>query len=895
VFTITQPPASTLNLAASVFSTCVGNSIVLTGTNSGGTPGYTYTWTNGPSIATQTVAENAGGTYIYTLSSADGNNCLTSNTIAVDFVANPVLSINSVSICPLETGTLTVSGASGYLWNTAATTNSISDNPLVTTSYSVVGSALGCTSAATASIIIKPLPVPLISSNSPRCNNDNLLLYSNGGSSYSWAGPLGFSSSLQNPVLNPIGLTHAGVYDLTVTAANSCTASTSTTVVVNPTPTISATGATLCTIQNATLSSSSLPASSYHWSGPLGYSSSIQNPVLATPVVNASGQYTVKATSAVGCTNTAVANVQVVTPPSLTAQLSSHSLCSQAFNGSPNTITLTASGANTYSLVTVPDLFNANPGGPISPLSAIPPNTGAASATLSGSNGVCTLTLGLTFTIIPNPTVSIYNYTPEICAGQNFTYTNSGANSYTWNSATPNFTTYNNGGVAVANPSINSVFSVYGGSLGCNSASQTSTIVVHPIPTISITPAESKICIGKSTLLTAQGTATSFTWNPSTGLTNASGSQVTAAPLLNQSYTVTGSANHCTTTAKANITVLALPQPSATASKPAVCDQESVTLTGTGGESYHWNGPNNISYDGKIVSFKTSVNHSGVYTLTVKDLNGCSNSTTSTIHVIQLPQGSLVSDKMQGCVPFCADFNYSNSAPNASVITTTWELNRKTFSGKTFNYCFTTVGEHIITGKFKDTQTGCLNTQTVVVQGLPVPQADFRWLPETPIEGLEDVLFVNSSIGEKQETFSWFFVDNTNYKTQSENTSFFFREAGVYPVAYIVKNAYGCSDSIVKVITIAPDFNFYVPDAFTPNGDDRNEIFTPVVRGVKLYDLKIFNRWGNLIFHSTDVNNGWDGTFNSEECKQDVYVWKAGVSSIHGEAKQYSGQVTLLR
>src|SRR5690606_21576453 len=131
-----------------------------------------------------------------------------------------------------------------------------------------------------------------------------------------------------------------------------------------------------------------------------------------------SGSYTVKSTSPVGCTNTAIANVQVVAPPSLTAQLSSHSLCSQAFNGSPNTITLTAGGANNYSLVTVPDMSISNPSGPVSNLTAIPPNTGIASATLSGSNGVCTVTTSLTFSIIPNPTVSVNNYTPEICAGQ---------------------------------------------------------------------------------------------------------------------------------------------------------------------------------------------------------------------------------------------------------------------------------------------------------------------------------------------------------------------------------------------------------------------------------------------------------------------------------------------
>src|SRR5690606_5770627 len=110
--------------------------------------------------------------------------------------------------------------------------------------------------------------------------------------------------------------------------------------------------ATLCSSQTLVLNGSSVPGASFLWKGPLRFSSTAQNPVIVHPPASASGDYTLQVTSAESCTNSAVAHVSVVPPPSLTVALSAPSLCAQAFNGSPNTITLTSSGADTYTLYT---------------------------------------------------------------------------------------------------------------------------------------------------------------------------------------------------------------------------------------------------------------------------------------------------------------------------------------------------------------------------------------------------------------------------------------------------------------------------------------------------------------------------------------------------------------
>jgi gliding motility-associated-like protein len=111
----------------------------------------------------------------------------------------------------------------------------------------------------------------------------------------------------------------------------------------------------------------------------------------------------------------------------------------------------------------------------------------------------------------------------------------------------------------------------------------------------------------------------------------------------------------------------------------------------------------------------------------------------------------------------------------------------------------------------------------------------------------------------------------------------------------IVENKWGCIDSAVKYIKIEPDFGIYVPNVFTPNGDGHNDIFMPVVNGLKKYKLEIFDRWGERVFLSLSPQSGWDGTFKEALCKQDIYIWKIIISSIDGREIEKSGEVLLYR
>ena len=892
LFLIMQPLAQVITLTAGSPTACPGTGVVLTGTASGGTPGYSYSWSGPSSGNTATVSENMPGTYVYSITSVDNNSCQATGTISVDFIAPPTLSVGNVYICPLQTGTLTVSGASSYTWNNVTVGNTFTASPPASQQYTVVGSALGCNSTATAAIILKPVPVPAIGNNVPVCQNGNLQLYATAGAAYSWDGPQGFSAGTQNPLISSVTLNHSGVYNVTVTGVNSCTASISKTIMVNPTPTLSAAGSTVCTSQTLSLYASSA-GSSFLWNGPNGFSSATQNPVLSNLVLASGGDYTVRVTSAAGCTNAAVAQASVVLPPSLSIALSGNgTLCAQALNGSPNTITLTSSGAASYTLTTPNHLYNTNPNGPVSPLTSVPPFQGTvtvATATLQGSNGICTAITTVSFSIIPNPTVAL-TPTPVICAGQSYTYHSAGANSFTWGPGSPGLNTYT-GPVTVASPTLTSVYSVVGGSLGCNSGTQTSTITVFPLPLVSIAPQNPLICRGKNIDLVASGTGTFYQWSPPIGLSSVTGATVSAAPSQSQEYTVVASANNCTSQAMVTVTVLPLPVPVIALDDNRFCLNEEVTLKGTGGVRYAWAGPDGLKGYGPVFSFiANSLALTGEYTLTATDAKGCSASTGTVIEIDPLPAGKLTGPT-EGCVPFQSDYKFSPI--NSIHITGNWVINNKSFTGNPFSYYFTQPGEYKIMGHLQDTVTQCRDSYTLFVQAYSPPVADFTWLPEKPVEEFDEVIFTNKSTGEDQTAWSWFI--NNGYSSNDENTSFLFKEAGNYPVALVVMTERGCSDTVVKSVFIEQDFTMYVPNAFTPNGDNVNDVFLPVIRSLKTYQLRIFDRWGQMVFSTSDILQGWDGTFNGQPCKQDVYSWKVVLDSDNGTVKEAAGGVLLFR
>ncbi len=907
VFTSPVPLAGTLNsgsIACNGASTGTANYTNITG----GSVSQNYLWTNG--ILSYTLpgpANLSAGSWSSVVTDAL-TGCSISNTFLITqpTALTATLSGSNQGACAGATVALTTTVNGGtppynYLWAGGPASANYTPGPAPgsITVYSVT--ALDLNNCAVAgSIVINSSPAPVIVLNSSvLCQASNLsfsVSSASGGTGFSWTGPQAFSSLLQANNLSSVLPNQGGVYQLTVTAANGCTASANATVLINPTPTLSAVGSTICTSQTLNVSANSVPGASFSWSGPSGFTSALQNASVANPLLGQSGTYTLIATSIDGCSNTALANVSVISPPNLTIALSSSSMCAQALNGSPNTIILNSSGATTYTLSTPNHISNSNPGGPASPLSLLPPYSlsGPATSTLVGSNGICTSSLAATFTIIPNPTVSIISATPVICAGQTFTYTSTGANSYVWSASNPGSFVYTTGSVAVANPSVNSVFSVFGGSLGCNSVLQSHNITVNPLPVFNIA-GNPVICLGTPAVLSAIGTGTLYNWSPNVGLNAYSGATVSANPMANQNYMVTASLNNCTTTAMIAVVVLPLPSASIIVSKPVICLNDTVTLQGFGGKTYNWQGPANFNSGSQNVIFSVNnISYAGNYILTVTDANGCKNKANTNILVQQLPGGSLTGQQ-QGCIPFCTELQLTTN-PAVSI---DWSFNQRNIKGKKFYQCFGNAGTYRVWSNFYDSTTTCSNSLEYDILVYPKPKTDFNFNPEQPVENFDKVQFSDASDGAVQ--YSWIFGKST-FSSNRKNPEFLFENTGYYPVVLVVQNKWQCSDTVIKVVYVAPDFAVYVPNAFTPNEDGLNELFVPVLRGSKAFTFTIFDRWGKKIFETSDITKGWDGSFKGEVCQEDVYIWKLIVSGENDvnsdkgkQVRNLTGEVLLYR
>ncbi|MFN5888623.1 MAG: hypothetical protein ACK438_11700, partial [Flavobacteriales bacterium] len=469
------------------------------------------------------------------------------------------IGINDFSIKPCFTVAAPTAVAQGFcgsatVANLAATGNSIAwyststgNSPLASTTalisgtYYVSQTVTGCESQRTAAnITINSLPTVNASQNQTVCAGTSVTLNGSGAQSYTW------NNNVQNGVAFTPSTTQT--YTVTGTDANGCTNTAQVQVAVNALPTVSAgSNQTVCAGTSVTLSGSG--ASTYTWNN------NVQNGVAFTP--STTQTYTVTGTAANGCTNTAQVQVTVNALPAVSAG-QNQAVCAGT------AVTLNGSGAQSYT-------WNNNLQNGVA---FTPSTTQTYTVTGTDANG-CTNTAQVQVAVNALPTVSA-GQNQAVCAGTAVTLNGSGAQSYTWNNNVQN-------GVAFT-PSTTQSYTVTGTAAnGCTNTAQVQ-VAVNALPAVSAGQNQA-VCAGTSVTLSGSG-AQSYTWN------NNVQDGVAFTPSTTQTYTVTGTdANGCTNTAQTTITVNALPTISA-GSNQTVCAGTSVTLNGSGAQSYTWN--NNV-------------------------------------------------------------------------------------------------------------------------------------------------------------------------------------------------------------------------------------------------------------------------------------------------------------
>lgn len=893
LFFINQPPAATITLSSASPTVCAGHSITLGALVAGGTPTYSYLWNNGSTTNTTSVTQATAGIIVNTLTILDAHSCQYTHTIGINYIPNPIISAVNVSICPLQTATLTATGATGYTWSTGSNANMMITSPATTSQYTVIGSSQSCTAQATPHVYLYAMPNPNVTSNSPVCEGDILSFTVSAASSYVWTGANGFASVNQINTISSASLVNAGAYQVTVTTANSCTTSSSFTVTVHLTPTVSASGATVCNTQTVYLAANSVAGVNYNWHGPNGFVSALQNPSIASPSVSSSGNYTVKVSSAQGCTNSAITSVTVTGMPIVNLNTNSPVCTGETINlvGQSNKpgVTYSWSGPNSFSSALQNPVINGA-------------GTAAAGVySLDVILGPC-IANKVSQPLIINalPTATITSNSP-VCVTKAMIFSaisSQATNSYTWHAP---------GGVYLygTNPQRDSATLAYNGnytlsikdSNGCKATVSASAQVI-PNPVLRATG--DTVCLNSDAILKAVG-ADTYNWYNASGIMISAADEVLLASAVFTSasvYTVVGkSVNTCTSSTTATVMTRPLPIPELTIEPSTrACLNTTLTFRASGATHYTWAGPANTRFIGKELNIAiNNIGYSGVYTLTGTDANGCSAIKTTTLTVNNLPGGSLQADRQEGCAPFKANLYYVLSPYSARLLSNSWFLNGKYLSSQNdFSYTLSKAGEYKFTGELLDTN-GCSYKPELLIKAYDVPQADFTYMPQQPVEGAE-VLFTNKSKGAIK--FNWYFLNTQNNNADEikfENPSVTFETGGSFPVVLVASNQWGCSDTLVKTIRVEDDFVVYVPNAFTPNDDDHNEVFLPVIRGAKFFTFSVFDRWGEKIFETKTIGEGWNGKRGESPCKSDTYVWKLILSGQNGEQRETIGKVNLYR
>ncbi len=354
-------------------------------------------------------------------------------------------------------------------------------------------------------------------------------------------------------------------------------------------------------------------------------------------------------------------------------------------------------------------------------------------------------------------------------------------------------------------------------------------------------------------------------------------------------YTVTADLNGCTITDQVQVTVNPLPTVDAGADQ-TICEGESITLSGSGAQSYLWD---NGVVDGDPITPSATNTYSVVGT----DANGCQNVDQVTITLEPAPVVSFNGDVLTGCEPHTV--NFTNTTANGSNCT--WDFG----DGTTAQGCAGVSHTYSNSGSYSVTLTvenasGCVGTTTLTnyVQVTGPPIADFTADPMITDITDTEVNFTNESIGGTD--FTWDFGDASGELTTYDATHTFpDEESGEYIVTLIASNGPDCADTARLLIQVKDVIIFYVPNTFTPDGDEYNQTFQPIFTSgydPQDFQLLIFNRWGEVIFESRDASIGWNGTYGGKYVKDGTYIWTIEFQETMSDKRHYhQGHVNMLR
>lgn len=288
----------------------------------------------------------------------------------------------------------------------------------------------------------------------------------------------------------------------------------------------------------------------------------------------------------------------------------------------------------------------------------------------------------------------------------------------------------------------------------------------------------------------------------------------------------------------------------------------------------------------------------GFHTVTLAaDYDGCVDTAIHEVLVYGHPTVTIDVDTT-GCVNYDAHFTADvDSAFNNLVYNWTFG------DGGTSNeedpiHIYFNPGNYSVTYQLISL-TGCQDTININrpnwIDVFPVPTAGFTVEPTEQSIFWPHFYFTDESTDGVIDC--WMYYDNGDIQNNCADGWYVYTDTGHYDVMQIVYNSYMCPDTMIIPIVVKPEFVFNIPNTFTVNADNLNDGYRGKGIGIKEYDLRIYDRWGRCIFHSSDIYEEWDGSVNNKgaTCPEDVYVYAVDIVDVFDEKHKFRGKVLLLR
>jgi len=889
-------------------------------------PGNTYAWnvmggtivgaSNGSSI---NVAWTTPGTAIITLTQSNSLGCDSTVSVTATTLTQPAPNIAGPdTVCTMQTITYSTPFVAGnsYFWTVTGGSVVSSSNNTITVNWPANGTGSitvtesntsNCNTTVSTSIIIAPQPAPVINGAITTCTTTTTSFSVAApvpGNMYSWTVTGGTIVGSSTGTSVNVAWSFAGAATITLTESNSLgcdsTVSVTATVLTQPIPQIAGPD-TVCALHTFTYSTLFVAGNTYTWNVTGGtVVSNNNNSITVSWPANGSGTVTLTESNSAACVTTVTENI-VVRPqpvPVITGTLTSCSATYSQFTA------INTTAGNTYG-------WSITGGSIIGPSDGTSVyiywnNSGTAVLSFTETNNWgCDSTVSVSINVLQRPE-PVINGAPMVCNEVQATYTVTTyipSHSYFWsvtngsivglnvgNSVEVLWNTAGTGNVTLRQVSPN----------GCDSTTVLN-VVVNALPTPAIF-GPPIVCENEpASYLTPQVPGNTYQWSTTGGVITSSSTlaQVTvfwySGPMANLYLTETTNEG-CSQYMQLPVQIREKPEPAIQGNIIGCIGttQNNYSTIPQPGITYSWSTTGGLITSGSgSPSISVQWQNAGTQTITLiatNAISGCDSVVTLNVQTGALPDPVIQTPSLSGCIPINASFTGNVLNPAFTYI---WDFgDGSTATGPFPTHSYDQPGTYNIE-LIASNNTGCVDTVTAVVNAYPVPQAAFNLWHGTGdyYANISNMTLTNLSTG--ATGYFWTFGDGAN--SQQFEPQYQYTVPGEFTIALVVTNQYGCQDVASTRLEVKLPENLYIPNAFTPNGDNKNDYFGVSAYNIDDFQINIFNRWGRIIYSSADPNFQWDGTDGVTDVINDVYVYAVKATGLFGTKFNLTGTVTVVR